>query len=295
MKTLLTGAQGQLAQDCIKVLAADHTICHPFGSRELDITDSHMVKEVLGTINPDIVVNCAAYTAVDGCESDKDRCWKVNADGPGFIADGCAQIGARMIHISTDYVFDGRKTVPEQYTEEDQVNPVSEYGSSKLAGEIRIREKTDNHLIIRTAWLYGSGSTNFLKTMLRLAVNNPGKTIRVVHDQFGSLTWTYRLAQQIKILLESELTGTVHATAEGHSSWYEGAKYFLECMKVPHIIEPCTTADYPTPAKRPANSILENNRIKKHRLNLMNPWQEDVKKFAELHGDKLLAEAGAGL
>jgi dTDP-4-dehydrorhamnose reductase len=291
MKILLTGAKGQLGQDCTRVLATEHTVFHPFGSQELDITNNRMVTEMLQSINPDIVINCAAYTAVDGCENDKERCHQVNADGPGFIAAGCAQIGARIIHISTDYVFDGRKTVPEAYTEKDLVNPISEYGSSKLAGEEQIREKTDNHLIIRTAWLYGIDNANFLKTMLRLAISNPQKTIRVVDDQFGSLTWAYRLAKQIKTLLKSELTGTVHATAEGYGSWYEGAKYFLECMGIPHIIEPCATADFPTPAQRPANSILENKRVEKHGLNLMKPWQQDVASFVTRYRDELLAEA----
>ena len=292
MKILLTGAKGQLGQDCTKVLATEYTVLHAFGSQELDITNSRLVTEMLQIINPDIVINCAAYTGVDGCESDKERCWRVNADGPGFIAAGCAQIGARFIHISTDFVFDGRKTVPDAYTEKDQVRPVSEYGSSKLAGEERIREKTDDHLIVRTAWLYGIGSTNFFKTMLRLAISNPRQTIRVVHDQFGSLTWTYRLARQIKVLLEKELKGTVHATAEGYCSWYEGAKYFLECMEVPHLIEPCTTAEYPTPAQRPANSILQNQRLTQHGINCMKPWKQDVASFVAQYRDALLAEAG---
>jgi dTDP-4-dehydrorhamnose reductase len=292
MKILLTGAKGQLGRDCTRVLETEHTALHSFGSRELDITDNRQVTGMLHTINPDIVINCAAFTAVDACESNRELCRQVNEDGPGFLAAGCAQTGARLIHISTDYVYDGRKPAPEAYTEKDPVNPISEYGAGKLAGEELIRERTGNHLIIRTAWLYGIGSANFLKTMLRLAVRDPRKTIRVVHDQYGSLTWTYRLAGQIKTLLESGLTGTIHATAEGHCSWYEGAKYFLECMEVPHTMEPCTTAEYPTPAKRPANSILENRRLKKHGLNRMNPWQKDIELFAARYRDVLLAEAG---
>ena len=292
MKILITGAKGQLGRDCAEVLATEHTI-YPIGSRELDISDRQQVSEFLESIKPDTVINCAAYTAVDACEKNREECRRVNAEGPGLIAAGSAAIGARIIHISTDYVFDGSKPVPQAYTEKDLVGPISEYGSSKLAGEENVRKKTDNYLIIRTAWLYGIGGGNFLKTMLRLALTNPQKTIRVVNDQFGSLTWTYSLARQIKTLLESELTGTVHATAEGYGSWYDGAKYFLECINVPHLIEPCSTLEYPTPARRPANSILENSVLDKYGLNRMVDWKKDIESFVSRFRDELLAEAGA--
>ena len=152
---------------------------------------------------------------------------------------------------------------------------------------------TDNYLIIRTAWLYGIGNKNFLKTMLRLAVADPKRTIKVVNDQHGSLTWSWRLALQIERLLASDLTGIVHATAEGHSTWYEGARFFLDAMAVPYRMDPCTTAEYPTPAHRPANSILENSRLKAAGLNVMTDWRDDVCRFAEQYRDELLREAGA--
>ncbi len=289
MKILITGAKGQLGQDCSEVLATEHSL-YPFGSRELDITDKQQVLKVLASIKPDIVINCAAYTAVDASEKNSKQCRQVNSEGPGYIAAGCAATGAKIIHISTDYVFDGSKTIPEPYGEKDRVCPVSEYGSSKLAGEENVRLNTDNHLIIRTVWLYGISGDNFLKTMLRLAINDPQKTIRVVNDQFGSLTWTYSLARQIKTLLENDLTGTVHATAEGYGSWYDGAKYFLAHINVPHSIEPCTSAQFPTPARRPANSILENSTLKKYGLNRMNDWQQDIEFFVTRFRNELLAE-----
>jgi len=291
MKILITGASGQLGNDCAEILATEHTV-YPLSLRELDITDRQQVGQILGRINPDTVINCAAYTAVDACETDKEQCRRVNSKGPGYLAVSCADLGTRLLHISTDYVFDGSKPVPEPYSENDRVCPVSEYGSSKFAGEENIRERIDNHLIIRTAWLYGIGGRNFLKTMLRLALNNPQKPIRVVNDQFGSLTWTYSLAMQIKTLLDTDLTGTVHATAEGYCSWFEGAKYFLECIGVPHVIEPCSTAEYPTPARRPANSILENRVLKKQGLNRMVDWKKDVAAFAGRFRRELLAEQG---
>jgi len=290
MKILITGAGGQLGQDCANLLATAHTI-YPIGSRELDITDEVHVSALLDSIRPDAVINCAAYTAVDACEKDRDRCLRVNGEGPGFLAAKCADLGARIIHISTDYVFDGTKPVPEPYTEQDPVRPISEYGTAKLAGEENVRQKAENHLILRTAWLYGMGGRNFLKTMLRLACADPQKTIRVVNDQFGSLTWTYSLAMQIKTLLQTGLRGTVHATAEGYCSWYQGAKYFLECMDVPHTLEPCTSRDFPTPARRPANSILANKVLHQCGLNRMHDWQQDIESFVSRFRPDLLAEA----
>lgn len=289
MNILITGAGGQLGLDCIRVLTPNHTV-HALTSRELDITDKKQVASSMCAVRPDVVVNCAAYTAVDRCETDRENCWQVNAIGPGIIAAACVQSGTRMVHISTDYVFDGNKSLPEPYRESDPVHPVSEYGASKEMGERAVREQLDNHLILRTSWLYGIGGGNFLKTMLRLAVSDPSRTIRVVNDQHGSLTWTYRLAMQIEALLDLGITGTVHATAEGSSTWFEGARHFLQAMQVPFKLEPCTTEEYPTPARRPVNSILENSRLQQHGRNLMVPWQKDVQQFAAQYRDQLLAE-----
>ncbi len=289
MKILVTGARGQLGQDCVRILGTDNTVC-AFGSQDLDISTLDQVRQHFQVVMPDIVVNCAAYTAVDGCEKDKENCWRVNAEGAGVIASACAEVEARMIHISTDYVFDGLKRVPSPYRETDPVHPLSEYGASKLAGEEQVRNRLEDHLILRTAWLYGIDGGNFLKTMLRLAVSDPHRTIKVVNDQYGSLTWTHRLARQLETLLTSDLTGTIHATAEGHTTWYDCARLFLRAMKVPFSMEPCSTEDYPTPAKRPANSILENTLLKKYGLNRMVPWEEDIVTFASNFRDELLAE-----
>ena len=292
MKILITGARGQLGQDCAKVLGTENTV-YGFSSQDLDISNHDQVKQHFQVIKPDLIINCAAYTAVDKCETDQKNCWRVNAEGAGIIASICAENKARMIHISTDYVFDGNKSVPQPYKEKDPVHPLSQYGASKQAGEEKIRNRLENYLILRTAWLYGIGGPNFLKTMLRLVVSDPNRTIRVVNDQYGSLTWTHRLALQIKTLLTSDVTGTFHATAEGHSTWYDGAKLFLEAMNVPFTLEPCSTEDYPTPARRPTNSILANNHLEKNSLNRMVPWEEDVITFANQFRDKLLAEVAA--
>lgn len=289
MNILITGAGGQLGQDCLKVMEKEH-IVHGRTSGQLNITRPEQVRQEIRTLRPDVVVNCAAYTAVDRCESEQDACWAVNADGAAHLAEACATSGARLIHISTDYVFAGDKPVPEPYTEQDTVGPLSVYGKSKLAGEQAIAEKMDDFLILRTSWLYGMGGNNFLKTMLRLALADPERTIRVVDDQYGSLTWTMTLARQIKLLLSSELTGIAHATAEGFSSWYAGAKYFLASLGVPFSLQPCTTAEYPTPAHRPANSILENSVLKKQKINLMQDWQQDIDAFVAQYREELLAQ-----
>ena len=290
MNILITGAGGQLGQDCTQLLGSRHTVTCCDVPR-IDITNAGQVAAIFAACKPDAVINCAAYTAVDACETDQERCMAVNAAGPELLARQCQAHGSRMLQISTDYVFDGMRSAPGCYTEIDPPNPLSMYGRSKLAGDLAVQAATDNHLIIRTAWLYGIGNKNFLKTMLRLAIADPNRTLKVVNDQHGSLTWSWRLALQIERLLDSDLTGIVHATAEGHSTWYEGARSFLDAMGVPYAMVPCTTAEYPTPAHRPANSILENSRLKAAGFNLMADWRDDVRRFAEQHREELLQEA----
>jgi dTDP-4-dehydrorhamnose reductase len=290
MNILVTGAGGQLGQDCLRVIGEKHTV-HGRTSGQLDITKLEQVQREIRMLQPDALVNCAAYTAVDKCETEQEACWAVNAQGAGHLAEVCAAENVRLIHISTDYVFAGDKPIPQVYTEQDPVGPLSVYGKSKLAGEQVIQEKMDNFLILRTSWLYGMEGNNFLKTMLRLALADPERTIRVVNDQYGSLTWTMTLARQIDQVLSSELTGIAHATAEGSSTWYEGAKYFLESLGIDFSLDPCTTAEYPAPAHRPANSILENSLLKEHNLNLMQSWQQDIDDFVEQYRPALLVSS----
>ncbi|OQX08711.1 MAG: dTDP-4-dehydrorhamnose reductase [Desulfobulbaceae bacterium A2] len=290
MRILLTGGRGQLGHDLRELLAERHEISAPT-SAELDLADAAQLRQWTRRLRPELVLNCGAYTAVDACEGELDRCLAVNGVAPGVLAEECAGLGARLIHISTDYVFAGDRPVPRPYDEDDPVAPASAYGRSKLAGEEAVRRALDNHLIVRTAWLYGIAGKNFLKTMLRLALKPPAAGVRVVDDQYGSLTWSWRLARQLEALLKSPLTGTVHATAQGHSSWYQGAGCFLAAMGLPRDFRPCATADYPTPARRPANSILDNRRLRQAGLDLMQPWDDDVREFARRHHDTLLAEA----
>ncbi|NOU35961.1 MAG: dTDP-4-dehydrorhamnose reductase [Kiritimatiellaceae bacterium] len=283
---LVIGCNGQLGADCMSV----------FGARaigidlpEIDITDRGQCFGKLDAIRPSAIVNCAAYTAVDACETDP-ACWKVNATGPKHLAEWAAKNGAYLVHISTDYVFSGGNPLFESSVETDIPAPVSEYGKSKLAGEQAVLESGADAAILRTAWLYGAHGKNFLKTMLRLALQNPDREIRVVNDQFGSPTWSYTLARQIAAVVKVRATGIFHATSEGYCSWFDLASRFLQRMAVPHRIAPCTTADYPTPARRPANSILENAALKQRGLNLFETWDVELERFVGEHRILLMNE-----
>jgi len=287
MRTLVIGCNGQLGTEVSKVLSGE--ICG-MDLPEIDITMRAECHAALSTIKPAMIVNCAAYTAVDACETDP-ACWRVNAAGPKHLAEWAAANSAFLAHISTDYVFDGSKPLFEVYTETDETAPLSEYGKSKLAGELAVLESGADAAIVRTAWLYGANGKNFLKTMLRLALNDPEREIRVVNDQFGSPTWSYTLARQIEAVLEARVTGVFHATSEGYCSWYDLAARFLSSMEIPHRIAPCTTVEYPTPALRPKNSILENAELKRHGLNAFDSWEVEVEQFVRRNREGLLREA----
>jgi dTDP-4-dehydrorhamnose reductase len=292
MNILIIGSGGQLGTDCISVLQDRHRLT-AVDYPAIDIGNPNSLKALFTASKPEVAINCAAFTAVDRCESEQQAAWRINADGPRFLADCAAETGCRLVHISTDYVFDGCKKPPQPYRESDPVNPLSEYGRSKLAGEQAVLDRLPDALVLRTAWLYSAHGPNFLKTMLRLALSDPERAFTIVNDQFGSLTWSHTLARQIGALLDTSLSGIVHTTADGYCSWYEGACYFLEKMAVPHSFTPCTTADYPTPAHRPANSILKNGVLDEHNLSLFVSWQNDVDRFVELFRDALIAEANA--
>jgi dTDP-4-dehydrorhamnose reductase len=282
---LIIGCNGQLGTDCRSVFQGSEGIDFP----EIDISDRFQCLEKLNLLRPGIIVNCAAYTAVDACESDP-LCWKVNADGPKHLAEWAADHSAFLVHISTDYVFSGDKPLFQTLEESDETNPISEYGKSKLAGERAILESGARAAILRTAWLYGANGKNFLKTMLRLALQNPEREIRVVNDQFGSPTWSHTLARQIAAVVDAQAVGIFHATSEGYCSWYDLASRFLQLMDVPHRIAPCTTAEYPIPAKRPANSILENARAKGLGINQFCNWEEELSAFVRENRENLLDE-----
>ena len=288
MKILICGAAGQLGSDLQIVLANQSDIVAADRSM-LDISNYTEAESAIKSIKPDTIINCAAYNKVDACESKKKEAYFANVIGAMNLSILSNKFSSKLIQISTDYVFDGNKELPNPYNEEDETNPISYYGKTKLDGEVEVRNNCKNHIIIRTAWLYGIKGHNFLKTMLKIANANPSRNIKVVNDQYGSPTWTYRLALQINELIGTDITGTVHATSEGHCTWYELSKTFLDDMGYKDLVIPCTSKEYPTPASRPINSILENSVLKKHGLNLMKNWKLDLGEFTSKFKQELLS------
>lgn len=266
MKILLTGSGGQLAQELQPILLYSGEVIAVDRTR-LDLSEPESIRQAMAEIQPDLVVNSGAYTAVDKAESEPELAYSVNGVAPGIIAEECEKLGSTLIHISTDYVFDGSQGSP--YKETDATNPLGIYGKSKLAGEEAIRQAGNRHIIIRTAWVYGnSGKGNFVKTMLRLGKDR--EEIRVVADQIGSPTWTGDLAAAISQIIpqiKPELFGTYQYTNSGVCSWYDFAIAIFEeaeklgfPLKIQRVI-PITTSEYPTPAKRPAFSVLSAVKI----------------------------------
>ncbi|TAN38269.1 MAG: dTDP-4-dehydrorhamnose reductase [Verrucomicrobia bacterium] len=290
MKILITGANGQLGRDCQAALQPNHAVIAT-DLPEFDVTDGGQVHRQIAAHRPEVILNCAAFTRVDDCETKKDLAFRANAEAPNFLAQAARATNARLVHLSTDYVFDGMRTPPQPYTEDDAPRPVSVYGASKLAGEEAVRASGARFAIVRTAWLYGRYGGNFPKTMLRLALQQPERELRVINEQWGSPTWSWRLAEQIKVVIETRAEGLFHATAEGCTTWHGFATAFLQAMNVPHRLVPCRTVDYPTPARRPGNSILDNRQLKAAGWNVMRPWAADVAEFVARYRDELLEEA----
>lgn len=287
-KILVTGANGQLGTDC-RAVFKDTADVSGVDLPEVDLSDRFQCLEFLDRCQPDVIINCAAYTAVDACETDP-ACWKANRDLPGHLAEWTEQNEAFLVHVSTDYVFSGDKPLYQALEESEAPNPISEYGTSKLAGEQIVAETTRRHAILRTAWLYGAHGNNFLKTMLRLTVQNPGKEFNVVNDQYGSPTWSMTLARQIQAVAEKQASGLFHATSENYCSWYDLACAFLEELNIKHHFNPCSSAEFPTPTKRPENSILENAHAKELGINVFNDWKDELKRFVEQNGSAVLEE-----
>lgn len=280
MKIAIIGSKGQLGSDCRSVFADHQLLCADLP--ELDASDPTALHRALEDFSPDVVINCAAYTAVDQCETEPELCWKVNRDVPRYLAEYCTAQGAFFVHVSTDYVFPGDRPLFEGLVETDPPGPISEYGRSKLAGEQAVMEVCGDspaYAILRTAWLIGVNGGNFLKTMLRLTRENPGKSFNVVADQYGSPTWSHTLARQIRAVVEQRAAGIFHATSEGYCSWYDLACAFLDALGEAHCFVPCTTEEFPTPTQRPANSILENRRLKELGINRFEDWKTELNHF----------------
>jgi dTDP-4-dehydrorhamnose reductase len=289
MKILLYGSTGMLGSDLKEVLNQDFQVVAPT-HKELDITRWDEVIEHMYRNSPDVLINCAAFTDVDACETEENQYMaaKVNVEGARNLAQGSARFDCRLIHISSDYVFSGQKVIPQPYFEDDPAEPVSVFGKSKMEAETAVRENSPDYIIIRTGWLYGVNGRSFIHSLLTAAQGNRRKVLRVVDDQFGSPTWSWRLALQVKEILVNGTKGTYHASSEGYCSRLDYARYIFKKLSLPNTIKPCSSKDDHRPARRPLNAILENRLLKKQGINIMPDWKEDLDLFFERHGQDLL-------
>jgi dTDP-4-dehydrorhamnose reductase len=270
VKVLITGAAGQLGRALASELTAEAVA---LTRRELDVTRRDDVERVLRTQRPDVVVNASAYNAVDAAETDRDRAFAVNAEGPGHLAQTCASLSATLVHVSTDYVFDGTTSAP--YDEDAAPNPRSVYGRSKLAGEQAVCSANPSHYVVRTAWVYAAIGKNFPLTIIELAKKGG---VRVVNDQTGSPTYAPHLARGIVRLIQSKAPfGTYHIAGSGSATWYELTLALFERLGIRAGVTPVTTADFPRPAPRPAYSALVSRREPRIEL---PPWRDGLQAFA---------------
>ena len=284
-KILLIGSTGQVGQELQKTLKSlGELTC--LTRQQLDLTQAAEIKKTIISYKPDVIVNAAAYTAVDKAETDTETAMSINGKAPSVMAQAAQEITAKLVHISTDYVFDGQNYTP--YTEDDATNPLGVYGKSKLLGEEGVMANCDRHIILRTAWVYGSrGHGNFVKTMLRLGASK--EELKVVADQIGSPTWSYEIARAIANLISSNQvdSGIYHFSNSGVASWYDLAVTIFEeaaplgfPLKVKTVL-PITTAEFPTPAQRPHYSVLSKGKYSQA-LGVYPPyWRNSLKQMLE--------------
>ena len=287
MKILLTGSSGMLGSECEAVLTDDYKIIAP-KKDEFDITNWDQVTTDVNQFSPDIILNCAGFTKVDDCETERMLCERINVEGTRNLAQVASRYEKIIVHISSNFVFNGKKKLPQPYFEDDPMAPISFYGLTKMESEMAVKQNSKKYIIIRTGWLYSIRGRNFLKDVLKAALKNNNEPIKVEDDQLGSPTWAHSLALQIKTLIDNKKEGTYHATSEGYCSRYTWAKYVFDKMGIKTPILPCSSKDYPRPAARPLNSILENRQLKTEGFNIMVPWERDLDAFIEKYGDELL-------
>jgi dTDP-4-dehydrorhamnose reductase len=278
MKILVTGCHGQVGQALSQHLQGLGEI-HALGREQLDLADPLSIRQVMQNLRPAMVINAAAYTAVDQAESEEALAMRINAEAPGILAEEAKKIGASLIHYSTDYVFDGSKQ--GAWNEDDAVSPLSAYGRSKLAGEQAIAAVGIPYLILRTSWVYGLHGKNFLLTMLRLAQSRD--SLSIVDDQIGAPTWSHTIAEATASIVKqfpraeqiADHRGIYHLCATGHTSWYGFAQAIFSHPAVQKrpALQPITTAQYPTPARRPANSVMRTEKFRQ-RFGELPSWQD---------------------
>ncbi|HEX3019515.1 MAG TPA: dTDP-4-dehydrorhamnose reductase [Chitinispirillaceae bacterium] len=276
---LIIGSKGQLGTDMVLLSKQAGYNVSEIDFPDIDITDPQMTQQCILKFKPDFIINCAAYTAVDNCETHQQQAFAVNAKGVQNIAVSAKKIDAVLIHISTDYVFDGKKTSP--YLEDDKASPQTVYGKSKLEGEELIASHCDKFQIFRIAWLYGIHGNNFVKTIRSIAHKKmlENQPLTVVNDQFGTPTYTREVCAQVLKMIDQPHYGIFHSTNEGFCTWYDFASEIVKAAGIDVQLLPCTTEAFPRPAPRPLYSVLENAHLKKLDLNIMKNWKEAFQSF----------------
>lgn len=275
MRILVTGASGQLGYDVERELERRGIEHLGTSSRELDITDREAVERLMQSYRPDAVIHCAAYTKVDLAEDEPERCWAVNADGTRNMAAACRKTGAKLLYISTDYVFPGAGE--RSYETGDPTGPVNTYGRSKLAGELAVQSLLEKYFIVRISWVFGKNGNNFVKTMLRLAETKA--ELSVVCDQIGSPTYTADLAPLLCDMVQTERYGVYHATNEGTCAWSEFAEAIFELAGRQVVVHPIPTSAYPTRAARPLNSRMSKERLHSNGFQELPEWKNALARY----------------
>lgn len=275
MKVLVTGVKGQLGYDVVRELEKRQIEAVGVDVEEMDITDAAQVETVIRNVNPDAVIHCAAYTAVDAAEDNEELCRRVNAQGTENVAKVCQEMDLKMMYISTDYVFDGQGTRP--WEPDDERDPLNVYGQTKYEGELAVEKYVEKFFIVRIAWVFGVNGKNFIKTMLNL-----GKThdkLTVVNDQTGSPTYTYDLARLLVDMIQTDKYGRYHATNEGICTWYEFACEIFRQAGMDVEVAPVTSDEYPAKAKRPANSRMSKKKLDENGFERLPSWQDALKRY----------------
>ena len=277
MKILITGANGMLAKAIREELKENELICTDV--EDLDITDLEAVKKYVEEVKPNYIINCAAYTAVDKAEENRELVYKINAIGPKNLAIAANENDAVLVHISTDYVFGGDRDITEDYSEDDEKNPQAVYGTTKLEGEKFIEENCKNYYIFRTAWLYGEGH-NFVKTMINLSKDH--EEVKVVNDQHGSPTYAVDLASIIHQSIEKQIPfGIYNSTNIGYTTWYDFTKMIFELENIDCKVTPVTSEEFKSPAKRPKNSQMSKDKLLKYGIKIPT-YEDGLKRYLNL-------------
>lgn len=282
MKILVTGAKGQLGQEICNCLLAAGIPHKGVDISDFDLTDEAATLEAIRSYRPDGVIHCAAYTAVDKAETERDLCYRINVEGTAHVAKACKELDASMLYVSTDYVFDGQGDTP--FETDAKIAPVNHYGLTKALGEHEVTSRLEKYFIVRISWVFGHHGSNFVKTMLRLGGQH--ESVRVVGDQVGSPTYVDDVAPLMCQMIQTDKYGVYHATNEGYCSWYEFAVEIMQLAGLACKVERIATKEYPTAAKRPSNSRLSKRSLDEAHFTRLPSWSDSLERYLGRHEKK---------